>query len=47
MADMNSNLLHESFFTDIDDMGVEGVFQPDQVTHLIGILEEVSKRAAA
>lgn len=44
---MEPSLLYESPFTDIDDMGVEGVFQPDQVTHLISILEEVSKRAAA
>ena len=44
---MEPGLLYESPFTDIDDMGVEGVFQPDQVTHLISILEDVSKRAAA
>jgi len=47
LAGSELSLLYESPFTDIEDMGVEGVFQPDQVTHLINILEEVSKRAVA
>lgn len=44
---MDPRLLYESPFTDMDDMGIEGLFPQDQVVTLIGILEEVKKRAAA
>lgn len=44
---MEPRLLYESPFTDMDDMGVEGLFPQDQVVILIGILEDVKKRAAA
>ncbi len=44
---MDPRLLYESPFTDMDDMGIEGLFPQDQVVTLIGILEEVKNRAAA
>ena len=44
---MDPRLLYESPFTDLDAMGVEGVFETADVVELIGILEEVRKRAAA
>jgi type I restriction enzyme R subunit len=44
---MDPRLLYESPFTDLDAMGVEGVFESADVVELVGILEEVRKRAAA
>lgn len=44
---MDPRLLYESPFTDIDAMGVEGVFDSVGVVELIGILDEVRRRAAA
>jgi type I restriction enzyme R subunit len=44
---MDPRLLYESPFTDFDAMGVEGVFDNAGVVELIGILEEVRRRAAA
>ena len=45
---MDPGLLYESPFTDLDAMGVEGVFKkPGDVVELVDILKEVRKRAAA
>lgn len=44
---MEPRLLYESPFTDLDALGVEGVFDSASVIELIGILDEVKKRAAA
>ena len=33
-------------FTDLSPKGVEGVFNPEQVSQLVGILEDVQARAA-
>lgn len=44
---MNPKLLYESPFTDLDVMGVEGIFKTADVIELVEILEEVQRRAAA
>jgi type I restriction enzyme R subunit len=44
---MNASRLYESPFTDLSPLGVEGVFAPDQVGQLIGILNEIRQHAAA
>lgn len=44
---MDPGLLYESPFTDLDAMGVEGIFKSGDVVELVDILEEVRKRAAA
>lgn len=44
---MDPRRLYESPFTDIDYMGVEGVFESAEVVELISILEDVRNRAAA
>ena len=44
---MDPRSLYESPFTDVDSMGVEGVFDSAEVVELITIIEEVKKRAAA
>ena len=44
---MDPGLLYESPFTDLDAMGVEGVFKSGDVVELVDILQEVRKRAAA
>ena len=44
---MDPRLLYESPFTDLDALGVEGVFETADVVELIDILEDVHKRAAA
>ncbi len=44
---MDPRLLYESPFTDIDPLGVAGVFGQGEVVQLIQILEEVRGRAAA
>ncbi|WP_005035789.1 DEAD/DEAH box helicase family protein [Holophaga foetida] len=44
---MEPSLLYESPYTDINHMGVEGVFNPPQVEVLLGVLAEVRRRAVA
>lgn len=44
---MDPKLLYESPFTDIDPMGVEGVFDHDQTEQVIHVLNDVRARAAA
>jgi type I restriction enzyme R subunit len=44
---MDPRLLYESPFTDIDPLGVAGVFKDAEVVELIHILREVQGRAAA
>ena len=44
---MPASLLYESPYTDFSPHGVEGVFSSDQVDQLVGILEEVRRRAVA
>ena len=44
---MEQLLLYERPFTDLDALGVEVVFDSASVINLIGILDEVKKRAAA
>jgi type I restriction enzyme R subunit len=43
---MDPRLLYESHFTDLDPLGVARPFT-NQVTELIGILDQVRYRAAA
>lgn len=44
---MDPRRLYESPFTDLDDQGVSGIFDPDQVKELVTILNDVKARAAA
>jgi type I restriction enzyme R subunit len=44
---MDPRLLYASPFTDIDPLGVAGVFKEGEVTQLIQILRDVQGRAAA
>jgi type I restriction enzyme R subunit len=44
---VEARLLYESPFTDIDPMGVSGVFPDRDVAEIVGILDEIQKRAAA
>ena len=44
---MDPQLLYESPFTDFDPMGLEGVFDKDQASTVIGIICDVNARAAA
>lgn len=44
---MDPRLLYESPFTDIDPLGVAGVFKEGEVVELIRILQDVQGRAAA
>jgi type I restriction enzyme, R subunit len=44
---MDPRLLYESPFTDIDPMGIEGVFGQSEVAQFIAILKDVRSRAAA
>lgn len=44
---MDPALLYESPFTDLNPLGVEGVFGPDRAGQLIGLLEGIRARAAA
>jgi type I restriction enzyme R subunit len=44
---MSAAQLYESPFTDYSPIGVEGVFSSEQVTQLVGILNEVRERATA
>lgn len=38
---------YESPFTDIDEMGIAGLFRPDQAAEIIKIVEDVNRSAAA
>ena len=44
---MDPRLLYESPFTDLDPLGVAGIFAEGEVVQLIQILREVDGRAAA
>jgi type I restriction enzyme R subunit len=44
---MDPRLLYESPFTDMDPLGVEGLFGKSEVLELVRILAEVERRAAA
>ena len=44
---MDEALLYESPFTDFNPLGVEGVFNPAQVTELMAVLKEIRLRTAA
>ena len=44
---MDPRLLYESPFTDLDPLGVAGVFAEGEVVQLIQILRDVQGRAAA
>jgi type I restriction enzyme R subunit len=44
---MDPRLLYESPFTDIDPLGVAGIFAEGEVVQLIQILRDVQARAAA
>jgi type I restriction enzyme R subunit len=44
---MSATQLYESPFTDYSPKGVEGVFTPDQVSQLVGVLDEIRGRAVA
>ena len=44
---MDPKLLYESPYTDIDPLGIAGLFRQQEVEHVISILDEVRRRAAA
>lgn len=44
---MDPRLLYESPFTDIDPMGIAGLFHQPEVDEVVAILEDVGRRAAA
>jgi type I restriction enzyme R subunit len=44
---MNPARLYESPFTDFSPKGVDGVFNSEQVAHLLGVLEDIQQRAVA
>ena len=44
---MDARLLYESPFTDVDPLGIEGIFKKDQAIAIVGILDDIEKRAAA
>jgi len=44
---MDPGLLYESPFTDLNSLGVEGVFRQGEVQELVGILEAVERHAVA
>jgi type I restriction enzyme R subunit len=44
---MDVGLLYESPYTDFSPRGVDGLFEPDDVTQLFSILEDIRRRAAA
>ncbi len=44
---MDPRLLYESPFTDLNDLGIAGVFADGDVAQVISILEDVRRRAAA
>ena len=44
---MDPRLLYESPFTDIDPLGIAGVFGEPEIDHVVSILDDVRRRAAA
>jgi type I restriction enzyme, R subunit len=44
---MDARLLYESPFTDVDPMGIEGVFKREQTATIVSILEQINGRYAA
>jgi type I restriction enzyme R subunit len=44
---MDPRLLYESPFTDLDPLGVAGIFAEGEVVELVRILRDVEGRAAA
>ena len=44
---MDPRLLYESPFTDIDPMGISGLFGQPEIDHVVSILDDVRRRAAA
>jgi type I restriction enzyme R subunit len=44
---MSAAQLYETPFTDYSPRGVDGVFDPEQVTQLIAVLDQIRSRAAA
>jgi type I restriction enzyme R subunit len=44
---MDPRLLYEAPFTDLDPLGVAGIFAEGEVVELIQVLREVQGRAAA
>ena len=44
---MDPGLLYESPFTDLNSLGVEGVFRQSEVQELVGILAAVERHAVA
>lgn len=44
---METSRLYESPFTDLNPMGVEGVFPSEQVGQLLGILQDMRLRASS
>ena len=44
---MTAAQLYESPFTDFSPRGVEGVFSPDQVVQIVGILDDIRATATA
>jgi type I restriction enzyme, R subunit len=44
---MDPRLLYESPFTDIDPLGVEGIFGHQKAVEVVTILDEITRRAAA
>ena len=44
---MSAAQLYESPFTDYSPRGIEGVFTPEQVAQLVGVLDEIRTTAQA
>jgi hypothetical protein len=44
---MEARLLYESPYTDFSPLGVDGLFNPNDVTELFSILKEFREHAAA
>jgi type I restriction enzyme R subunit len=44
---MDPGLLYESPFTDLNSLGIEGVFQQAEVQELMRILDDVQRHAVA
>ena len=44
---MEPRLLYESPFTDINPLGVEGIFGQQDAAEVVSIIEDVNRRAAA
>src|SRR5947207_15955698 len=44
---MSAAQLYDTPFTDFSPKGVEGVFNPDQVSQIVAVLDSIRERAAA